>query len=136
MQVDEDVFAFRMRQRNDFACSCSGTEIVHDANSEKLNLFPGLQQPPARANVFDAAVSDHTGGGIAEQLAIYSLPLGLLAAGGLIDVIGFAATGTLYAARGAGADTGDRAALARRFVACPRAGECEVTIGATRGELA
>jgi MFS family permease len=34
------------------------------------------------------------------MLAIYSLPLGLLAAGGLIDVIGFAATGTLYAAAG------------------------------------
>jgi hypothetical protein len=26
MPVDKDVFAFRMRQRNDFACSCSGTE--------------------------------------------------------------------------------------------------------------
>jgi predicted MFS family arabinose efflux permease len=34
------------------------------------------------------------------MLAIYSLPLGLLAAGGLIDEIGFAATGTLYAATG------------------------------------
>jgi MFS family permease len=34
------------------------------------------------------------------MLAIYSLPLGLLAAGSLIDVIGFAATGTLYAATG------------------------------------
>jgi predicted MFS family arabinose efflux permease len=34
------------------------------------------------------------------MLAIYSLPLGLLAAGGLIDEIGFAATGTLYAAAG------------------------------------
>jgi hypothetical protein len=57
MPVDKDAFAFRMRQRNDFACSCSGTEIVHDANSEKLNLFPRLQQPPPRANVFDAVVS-------------------------------------------------------------------------------
>jgi len=34
------------------------------------------------------------------MLAIYSLPLGLLAAGSLIDAIGFAATGTLYAAAG------------------------------------
>ena len=34
------------------------------------------------------------------MLAIYSLPLGLMAAGALIDVIGFAATGTLYAAVG------------------------------------
>jgi MFS family permease len=34
------------------------------------------------------------------MLAIYSLPLGLMAAGGLIDEIGFAATGTLYAAAG------------------------------------
>jgi predicted MFS family arabinose efflux permease len=34
------------------------------------------------------------------MLAIYSLPLGLLAAGSLIDAIGFAATGTLYAATG------------------------------------
>ena len=58
------------------------------------------------------------------MLAIYSLPLGLLAAGSLIDVIGFAATGTLYAAARTGADAGDRAALARRSVACTRAGEC------------
>jgi predicted MFS family arabinose efflux permease len=34
------------------------------------------------------------------MLVIYSLPLGLLAAGALIDEIGFAATGTLYAAAG------------------------------------
>ena len=34
------------------------------------------------------------------MLAIYSLPIGLLAAGSLIDAIGFAATGTLYAAAG------------------------------------
>jgi MFS family permease len=34
------------------------------------------------------------------MLAIYSLPLGLLAAGSLIDEIGFAATATLYAASG------------------------------------
>ena len=34
------------------------------------------------------------------MLVIYGLPLGLLAAGSLIDEIGFAATGTLYAAAG------------------------------------
>ncbi len=34
------------------------------------------------------------------MLVIYSLPLGLLASGSLIDAIGFAATGTLYAATG------------------------------------
>jgi len=34
------------------------------------------------------------------MLAIYSLPLGLLAAGSLVHVIGFAATGTLYAGTG------------------------------------
>ena len=34
------------------------------------------------------------------MLAIYSLPLGLMAAGSLIDQIGFAATATLYAAAG------------------------------------
>jgi len=34
------------------------------------------------------------------MMMIYSLPLGLVAAGSLIDEIGFAATGTLYAAAG------------------------------------
>ncbi|MGZ3297284.1 MAG: MFS transporter, partial [Xanthobacteraceae bacterium] len=34
------------------------------------------------------------------MLAIYSLPLGLLAAGSLIEAIGFAATATLYPAAG------------------------------------
>ena len=34
------------------------------------------------------------------MMVIYGLPLGLLAAGSLIDVMGFAATGTLYAAAG------------------------------------
>ena len=34
------------------------------------------------------------------MLAIYSLPLGLLAAGSLIEAIGFAATATLYAVAG------------------------------------
>jgi hypothetical protein len=34
------------------------------------------------------------------MMVIYGLPLGLLAAGSLIEGIGFAATGTLYAAAG------------------------------------
>jgi MFS family permease len=34
------------------------------------------------------------------MMVIYSLPIGLLAAGSLIDLIGYAATGTLYAATG------------------------------------
>ena len=46
--------------------------------------------------------SEHFRGRVmgARMLAIYSLPLGLLSAGSLIDGIGFAATGTLYAATG------------------------------------
>jgi len=34
------------------------------------------------------------------MMVIYSLPIGLLVAGSLIDLIGFAATGTFYAAVG------------------------------------
>ncbi len=34
------------------------------------------------------------------MMIIYGLPLGLLAAGSLIDLIGYSATGTLYAASG------------------------------------
>jgi hypothetical protein len=56
MPVDKDVFAFRMRQRNDFACSCGGTKIIHDANSENLNLFAGPQHPPRGQLPFDANV--------------------------------------------------------------------------------
>jgi predicted MFS family arabinose efflux permease len=46
--------------------------------------------------------SEHLRGRVmgVRMLAIYSLPLGLLSAGSLIDGIGFAATGTLYAATG------------------------------------
>jgi hypothetical protein len=62
MPVDKDVFAFRMRQGDDFACSCSGTGIVHDANSEKLNLFATSSTATTRG-----CLSDHSGGGIAEQ---------------------------------------------------------------------
>jgi MFS family permease len=48
------------------------------------------------------AASEHFRGRVmgVRMLAIYSLPLGLLAAGSLIEEIGFAATGTLYAAAG------------------------------------
>jgi hypothetical protein len=34
------------------------------------------------------------------MMVIYGLPLGLLAAGSLIDLIGYSATGTLFAAAG------------------------------------
>ena len=34
------------------------------------------------------------------MMVIYGLPIGLLAAGSLIDVIGYSATGSLYAAAG------------------------------------
>ncbi len=46
--------------------------------------------------------SEHLRGRVmgVRMLAIYSLPLGLLAAGSLVKEIGFAATGTLYAATG------------------------------------
>jgi MFS family permease len=48
------------------------------------------------------AASEHFRGRVmgVRMLAIYSLPLGLLAAGSLIGEIGFAATATLYAATG------------------------------------
>jgi hypothetical protein len=60
------------------------------------------------------------------MLAIYSLPLGLLAAGSLIGEIGFAATGTLYAATRPRADAGHCAALACGLTACTCAGECQM----------
>jgi predicted MFS family arabinose efflux permease len=48
------------------------------------------------------AASEHFRGRVmgVRMLAIYSLPLGLLAAGSLIGEVGFAATGTLYAVAG------------------------------------
>jgi MFS family permease len=48
------------------------------------------------------SASEHFRGRVmgVRMMVIYSLPLGLLAAGSLIDLIGFAATGTLYAASG------------------------------------
>ena len=48
------------------------------------------------------AASEHLRGRVmgVRMMVIYGLPLGLLAAGSLIEEIGFAATGTLYAATG------------------------------------
>jgi len=48
------------------------------------------------------STSEHFRGRVmgVRMMVIYGLPLGLLAAGSLIDLIGFAATGTLYAASG------------------------------------
>ena len=50
------------------------------------------------------SASEHFRGRVmgVRMMVIYGLPLGLLAAGSLIDLIGFAATGTLYAASGLG----------------------------------
>jgi MFS family permease len=50
------------------------------------------------------AASEHFRGRVmgVRMMVIYGLPLGLLAAGSLIEEIGFAATGTLYAAAGLG----------------------------------
>jgi hypothetical protein len=67
MPVDKDVFAFRMRQSYDFACSCSGTESS-TMQIQKIESLPDLQRPPPRANVFRCdCLSDRSGGGIAEQ---------------------------------------------------------------------
>jgi MFS family permease len=48
------------------------------------------------------AASEHFRGRVmgVRMMVIYGLPLGLLAAGSLIEEIGFAATGTIYAAAG------------------------------------
>lgn len=48
------------------------------------------------------AASEHFRGRVmgVRMMVIYGLPLGLLAAGSLIDLVGFAATGTLYATGG------------------------------------
>ncbi len=51
------------------------------------------------------------------MMAIYSLPVGLLVAGALIERIGFAATATLYAAFGLVCHDHHRTALARAHVA-------------------
>ena len=62
------------------------------------------------------------------MLVIYSLPIGLLAAGSLIDEIGFRGDRHALRGRGSRADARHRAALARRSVARPRPGEREVTL--------
>ena len=61
------------------------------------------------------------------MLAIYSLPLGLLVAGALIDLIGFGATATLYAGRSV-VHRGDCSALACRHLACADASECALKL--------
>ena len=68
-------------------------------------LLAGLSQSLTMisiAVILMRTASEHFRGRVmgVRMLAIYSLPLGLLAAGSLIDGIGFAATGTLYAAAG------------------------------------
>ena len=96
-------------------------------------LLAGFSQSLAMisiAVILMRTASEHFRGRVmgVRMMVIYGLPLGLLAAGSLIDEIGFAATGTLYAAAGLALMLADRAALARRSVACPRAGECEVDL--------
>ena len=61
------------------------------------------------------------------MMAIYSLPIGLLIAGALIERIGFRATATLYAGVGLAVHDHHRAALARAYVArrCSRRTELE-----------
>ena len=68
-------------------------------------LLAGLSQSLCMisiAVILMRAASEHFRGRVmgVRMLVIYSLPLGLLAAGSLIDLFGFAATGTLYAAAG------------------------------------
>ena len=100
-------------------------------------MFAGFAQSLAMisiAVILMRTASEHFRGRVmgVRMLAIYSLPLGLLAAGSLINEIGFAATGTLYASAGLTLMLEYRAALARGLVACARAGQCEVTsIGRT-----
>jgi hypothetical protein len=56
------------------------------------------------------------------MLAIYSLPVGLLAAGALIERFGFRATATLYAVVGPDLHRADGSLLARAAVAAARPG--------------
>lgn len=68
-------------------------------------LLAGFSQSLAMisiAVILMRTASEHFRGRVmgVRMLAIYSLPFGLLAAGSLIDKVGFAATGTLYAAVG------------------------------------
>ena len=61
------------------------------------------------------------------MLVIYSLPLGLLAAGALIDLIGFGADGDALCDRGPAVHRGDRGAMACRHLAGADAGQCALT---------
>jgi predicted MFS family arabinose efflux permease len=68
-------------------------------------LLAGFSQSLAMisiAVILMRSASEHFRGRVmgVRMLVIYGLPLGLLAAGSLIDAIGFAATGTLYAIAG------------------------------------
>src|ERR1019366_7284989 len=68
-------------------------------------LLAGLSQSLAMisiAVILMRTASEHFRGRVmgVRMMVIYGLPLGLMAAGSLIGEIGFAATGTLYAAAG------------------------------------
>ena len=60
------------------------------------------------------------------MMVIYGLPLGLLAAGSLIDLIGYTADGNALCSVRIADDGGDCATLARRALAGACAGECKV----------
>jgi MFS family permease len=68
-------------------------------------LFAGIAQSMSMisaAVILMRTASPHLRGRVmgVRMMVIYGLPLGLLAAGSLIDLIGYSATGTLYAALG------------------------------------
>ena len=70
-----------------------------------MSVLAGFLQSLAMisiAVILMRAASEHFRGRVmgVRMLAIYSLPIGLVAAGSLIGEIGFAATGTLYALAG------------------------------------
>ena len=144
MPVDEDVFAFRLRQSDDFACSVkwnqnrlcdfrkSNPSLIGGIRVARLMIgataiwyatllvFVQMKTVPAAiaclmlagfsqslamisiAVILMRTASAHFRGRVmgVRMLVIYGLPLGLLAAGSLIDEIGFAVTGTLYATAG------------------------------------
>jgi hypothetical protein len=56
MPVDKDVFAFRIRQSNDFACSCSGTESFL-AQIQKIESFSDPSTIAPLANAFRGRLS-------------------------------------------------------------------------------
>lgn len=68
-------------------------------------MLAGLSQSLAMISIavmLMRAASEHLRGRVmgVRMMMIYGLPLGLLAAGGLIDLFGFALTGTIYAVSG------------------------------------